>query len=148
MNDCHVTENSIAVKIPAVKGNLQQCWNWSTNCLGDGLPEDYGYRIRYAKRRWEDRNDPQELSWRRLALLCLEVLQRDNPERRLDPTAVLNWKDGKQEPRTPEYKALAEVLGATYVWLRDAEGEPPTWVPWTPPQEPGQAPPNELQGGA
>lgn len=91
---------------------------------------DYGYRIRFAKRRWEDRHDPEELSWAAISRKCLEVLRRDDPGRKLDPSTTLDWKNGVQEPKPAEYDALAEVLEAEFVWLARAKGDPPSGVPY------------------
>lgn len=109
------------------------------------MSEGYGYRIRYARRRWEDRNDPEEMSWAELTRRCLLVLQRSNPARKLDAGTVGDWKKEVSEPRIPEYEALAEVLGAEFDWLARGKGGAPTWEPWRAPDEPGQ-PAVGLQG--
>lgn len=129
---------SIAGRFPIVKENLPRYRNSSTNCLGEGLADGFGYRIRYARRRWEDRNDPNELPWAEVTRRCLVVLRRSNPNRKLDPGTVLDWKKEVAEPGIPEYEALAEVLGATFDWLARGIGDPPPWEPWTAPEVPGQ----------
>lgn len=95
------------------------------------MSEGFGYRIRYARRRWEDRNDPNELTWAELTRRCLMVLRRSNPTRKLDPGTVLDWKNAVAEPGISEYEALAEVLEATFDWLARGRGAPPPWEPWT-----------------
>lgn len=84
----------------------------STICLGEGLDDDYGARIRKAWRDWHDAHDRQTLSWaeiqRRIAV-AFGVKETG--------VAVLKWKDGEQEPTVAEFRALGALLEKEPAWL-------------------------------
>lgn len=109
------------------RGNFNEPVNSSTNCLFGVLLSDYGERIRKAHKDWEIANDPEELSWAEVARQCAALLEKP-----VDPSAVIRWKQGKQEPSVAEFRALAQVFKVTPSWLafgqfpiRPAEEQPP-----------------------